>query len=447
MSDQQLAMPAGGAAAAGGLNIFNLFRGTREACLTFDSDGGKEPIIDLYVICHEARGMDLSPGEQVFVSLRDTRKPDPERLAATGTPWHLKSTEADSILALRVWAAKDEASARADVNRRALGELRIPLRRLKQLQLQMLYQTWVTLDCPGLADSFASAGMVDETGGFDQKLLEGPKQLFQPRLCLSLCRLADVGSSGRCVLTPEDSGSHREKHWGALIRSQQQHVVMSAALYHQTQQQANEPSQPSEQDRSKTAKQIQETQSRVQDQAQLLQELRSQLQQRQRQQGGGYNDFRPSNGSGDNRQGHAIGSPRQGADAQQRTAAMEAQIDQIGYANAELKAEVDTLQTDLEKVQEEANSKIDSANERIRGLRKERDDALKEGDAARAEGERLQRTHDQLYKDRRLLSEQKEALLRIVEDLHTTCLGAGLPSAGRHSMKDIGDMAALFRAP
>lgn len=78
---------------------------------------------DVYVLCHEARGMDLSPGEQIFVSLRDTRRSDPEKLTVPGLPWHLRGVSPEAVLQVRAWAAVSEELARGP-ERRALGELR-----------------------------------------------------------------------------------------------------------------------------------------------------------------------------------------------------------------------------------------------------------------------------------------------------------------------------------
>jgi len=423
-------MAAGGASQAtgGGKGLLALFSGGREACSLFS---GSKPTTDFFVICHEARGMDLSPGEQVFLTLRDMRTPDPDRLAPPGTPWELKSVQADTVLQLRAWAAPDETTAKTDVaSRRALGELRIPLARLAQLGLPMLYQTWVTLDIAPL-----DSGHANDASSFDQKLIDGPRQLFQPKACISICNMEHLNRAGRLVLSADEHHDSREARWGALLKSQQQHVVMSASL-HLHSMQANEAGQSSRPDKSfqpSSSNQIQDTNARIQEQAKILQELKAELSGR-----GRYAAFAGTNGAG----GYPSGSP---TSAQRTQGGVEAEAAQLRDSNKVLQDDIDGIRADMDKVSDEANHKIDAANERIRGLRRERDDALKEGDDARAQGEKLTRNLEEGRKERQLLADQKEALLRIVEDLHQTCLGAGMDSAGRHSMKDIGDLAASLR--
>eukprot|EP00435_Cladocopium_sp_Y103_P059856 s378_g21.t1 len=107
-----------------------------------------------------------------------------------------------------------------------------------------------------------------------------------------------------------------------------------------------------------------------------------------------------------------------GQDALQRAQLAQAEAQKCRESNEALKAEVAQMRASLDKVAVEANGKIDAANERIRTLRKERDDALKEGDRLRAGGERLLSRQEECRRERQDLAEQKEALLKIVEDLH-----------------------------
>ncbi|CAK9085222.1 STAS domain-containing protein, partial [Durusdinium trenchii] len=113
--------------------------------------------------------------------------------------------------------------------------------------------------------------------------------------------------------------------------------------------------------------------------------------------------------------------------------------------NKALQADVVVAKQRIDEIAAQANGKIDSANERIRTLRKERDAAQKEADRLRGAGERLVSRQEECRRERQELAEQKEALLRIVEDLHQTCKAAGMTNAGRHSIKDIGDLTASYR--
>eukprot|EP00930_Biecheleria_cincta_P040063 TRINITY_DN27482_c0_g1_i1.p1 TRINITY_DN27482_c0_g1~~TRINITY_DN27482_c0_g1_i1.p1 ORF type:complete len:420 (-),score=74.78 TRINITY_DN27482_c0_g1_i1:46-1146(-) len=366
--------------------------------------------------------MDMSPGEKVFVSLSDARKLDEEKFAAPGKPWQLKAVDSDAVLLLRAWAGADEASVRSDVRgRRELGVLRIPLRHLRELGLKILYQTWLTLDLPGL-NGMGSA-LAEDRNYLNQKLVDGPRHLFQPKLCISLCRLEDLDKSERLVLTSDASHDAREAQWSALLRSQQQHVTMSTAL-HSYAAHANGYAHASpQQDRDSAARQIEDLTAEVRHRSQRLQELRRRLQQ-------------PQNGrayAADTSEPHDFISQVHG------------QTMELQATNRGLQEELDGVRSDIEKVSEEANSKIDSANERIRALRGERDQALREGDRLRAEGAQLHARQEECRKERQLLADQKEALLRIVEDLHQTCVNAGMESVGRHSMKEIGETMVQLR--
>eukprot|EP00434_Breviolum_minutum_P026312 symbB.v1.2.023255.t1/scaffold2112.1/size106475/5 len=81
--------------------------------------------------------MDLSPGEQTLVSLRDLTRSDPEKESTPGRAWELKQVKSDAVLQLRAWASSPTASPGS---RRHLGELRLPLAQLRVLGLKMLYQ-------------------------------------------------------------------------------------------------------------------------------------------------------------------------------------------------------------------------------------------------------------------------------------------------------------------
>ncbi|CAE6956763.1 ybaR [Symbiodinium natans] len=219
------AMPsAGGAAQATNSGFLGLFGISRESCAF-----GDPPDVDLVILCHEARGLDMSPGEQVFVSLRDQKRSDPEKLTAPGTAWQLRSARADSVLQIRAWAAPDEEAARTDAaRRRLLGELRLPLSALRALSLSMLYQTWLTLDTPGLEG--AELGPHE----LELKMDEGSRQLYQPKLCLSLCQLESASGLGKLALGPDAPEDVRTAQWSAVLRSQMQHLTMSSVMHRQS---------------------------------------------------------------------------------------------------------------------------------------------------------------------------------------------------------------------
>merc|ERR1711957_204506 len=92
-------------------------------------------------------------------------------------------------------------------------------------------------------------------------------------------------------------------------------------------------------------------------------------------------------------------------------------------------------EAELETTSAEANEKIDAANDRIRTLRKDRDEAVQERERFRDDNGRLMQENEAMDVEKQGLEEQKEALLKIVEDLHSSCVGAGVPMAGRVSLE------------
>jgi len=394
--------------------------GNREGC-GFDSSTS---VLEVSTVCHEARSVEIAQGEKIFVSVRDVRRRDNEVLAPLGAACHMKNAERDTTLLLQLWAARDEASARlgGGGGRRACGELRIPLHRLILTCHGMLYQTWLTLDCPGLSDSVASIGLADDSAAFDQKLAEGPRQLFQPRVCLSVCQTPELGPSGRLLLTADASNETRNERWGPLLRSQQQHAVLSAALHLHGLQAGDSPVVA--EDRAKAMQKMQEVRARMQAQAEEIETLRAKSSQ-----GGGVLPW-PD----------LVKEPQVmdlHADPLQKTVALEMETETIRSANQKQKAENERLRTDVERVREEANTKIDNANERIRALRRDRDEAQREFRTLQGEVQRLHTTQNDLLAETRQLAEQKDALLQIVEDLHQACAGAGLQTVGRQSIDSI----------
>merc|ERR1712061_279738 len=115
----------------------------------------------------------------------------------------------------------------------------------------------------------------------------------------------------------------------------------------------------------------------------------------------------------------------------ERTLAVEAEAEQLREANNKQKTQIESLRAEVESVRLEANGKIDAANERIRALRRDRDESLREGERLAGEIKTAAAQKEEVTMEAKQLSDQKEALLRIVEDLHQTCVGAGLQTSRR----------------
>mmetsp|Transcript_105249 Transcript_105249/g.296352 ORF Transcript_105249/g.296352 Transcript_105249/m.296352 type:complete len:392 (-) Transcript_105249:42-1217(-) len=379
----------------------SLFAGaSREGCF-FDA---KSTMADVAVLCHEVRGLESSNGEQVFVSVRDLKRPLSEETCALGTACQVKGASLDTTLLLRVWAGKSQnqpnkQGPRSSAPSRVLGELTIPLAWLVTHARRVLYQSWVTLDVGrgSVLDESSESAAFGANSSFDRRLEDGDS-LEGPRICISLCRATELGPNGRLVLTTDASADSKADRWAALLTSQRQHAAMSVALHEQATQGAHGGAQAEERLRSLVSSRAQE-----------IEELRRQLQ-----------------------------SGAAAAEVAERINDAD-QSEEASRANQSRQAEVESLKAELDRLSIEANSKIDAANERIRSLRRDRDEATGEAQRLRQESSHVDRETDNLREDYRQLADQKETLLEIVEDLHRTCLGAGLEAAGRNSIDSFTD--------
>lgn len=355
----------------------------------------KELYVDVSAVCHEVRSLEFRNGEQACISVRDTHQAEKETSGPLGKPCHCRSMEVDSTLLIRVWAVRDEAAKVTEG--RLCGEVRVPLQRVGG----MLYHTWLSLESPGLRDSVASVGFGDsnDIADYDQALTDGPRRLFQPRVCLTVCKTSDLGPSGRVILSGDTPNESRVAQWAGLLRSQQQHEIMSKALHLQGETEARRSLVAGQDLSPQPAEELRE---RVQDQMEAIARLRMKLERfhESSQQPVGASKFPP------------------------------ARVQPAG------KADVSHLHAEMETVSAEANDRIDSANERIRLLRQDRDQARSECEMLTADRVQLVQQRDASLAQQQELSAQKEALLGIVEDLMQTCSAAGLHQA-RQSIDSI----------
>eukprot|EP00929_Paragymnodinium_shiwhaense_P017241 TRINITY_DN12628_c0_g2_i1.p1 TRINITY_DN12628_c0_g2~~TRINITY_DN12628_c0_g2_i1.p1 ORF type:complete len:484 (-),score=112.93 TRINITY_DN12628_c0_g2_i1:125-1519(-) len=447
--------------------------GSREGCF-FNAAAS----LDVSVTCHCFHSVEVAQGEQLVVSVRDALRRDAEQLAPVGAYCTLKGLELDSTLLLRVWASREDlehTSASTDSKGlRQCGEVRIPLSRVASHCGGMLYRTWLTLDSPGLRDSVASIGLLaggDDNAEFDQRLVDGPRQLFQPKLCLSVCRTSDLSPSGKLVLAPSAANEVRVAAWPPLLRSQQQHAVLSAALHLQR---SNLGGQHAKEQQAKLEQSLQQLSERLQAQAAAIDELKTSLHRESpaaaaallsQSCGGGEVeglDLRPAaDGSISvevlqkllSRQGRELRNLRAGLVARQGAAGaeaalkspqqrdgspgMEESVAQARLSNAKREVQIQSLRGELDKLREEAYRKAEAADDRIRALERDRDEASKEAARLRQLGQALRQDTDKILVENKQFAEQKEALLRIVQDLHQTCVVAGLDLTGRKSIDDI----------
>eukprot|EP00913_Durusdinium_trenchii_P018538 g17420.t1 len=177
---------------------------TKEACSIFDGGVGK---FDIAVICHEVRSVNMQPGETICMTLADAEhRVAGEEFIALKSVGIAKSLQLDAVLVIKVWAMLDTPPLSKHAEKRALGEVRIPLKHLGDHCNRMLYQTWVNLESAGLNDSVAQLGyggaFSNGSEALMQNIMSGPRQLYQPKACISLCQNTELAESDRIQWGP-----------------------------------------------------------------------------------------------------------------------------------------------------------------------------------------------------------------------------------------------------
>jgi len=401
--------------------------------------------VDVSIFMHSSHSLDLAEDERVYLSVRDLRRRDADQLIKLGKGCHIQGLDLDATLFLRAWACRAENPFDADPqDMRICGEIRVPVHRLVTHWNSMLYHTWLTLDSPGLHDSVASIGLMtaaDDGAELDQRLVNGPRQLFQPKVLVSICRMDDVAASGKLVMAKDAPDDVRASQWGPLLLSQQHHAIMSSALHlHRSQSGSKTAGQQNE----KQEQQIRALRQQLETQSADMAQFKGQVQD-----GGtspSVREFRVDVGKGD---------PMESLEAELAAQAQElkmlreavvrraqakaasgafSEVEEMRDSNARREHQIHAMRGESNKVREEASKKVEAASDRIEAIRVEKQEALQECDKLQADTRKVAAQRDELARERNRLSEQKEALLKIVEDLHQACNIAGLPQENRPSI-------------
>lgn len=409
---------------------------SREGCGFADSGIVK---VDAAIICHDVRCVGVS-ASKLSISFKKERsgRSDGEVSASVGEMCHLKALQLDTIVLLRVWDSTDKQR-----DKRSCGEARVPLRHLVSKCDGALYHSWMTLDSVGLSDSVGSlsqsmSGCTDGEA-FAQSLLNGPKQLFQPKVCISICKSEHLSPSGQILWTQEMQRKERISHWGPLLRSQQQHVIMCTAQHLHNSRLPVDPRAQSER-----SDEVEKMNRQVSDKEQEILTLYEKLRNREE-------SLREVTGKKKTRMTELeergamqfaksrelAESTAERAQRRAREAETNGEAERQRTIADQLKTEKNALQEELATIGDEANGKIEAANERIRSLRKERDDAQRDQEQLVADNKQLFLSIQELTDEKDKLAEQKESLISIVEDLHQACTGAGLSLTERTSMDTI----------
>jgi hypothetical protein len=398
--------------------------------------------VDATAVCHEIRCPGLEQGVQTCVSFQ-VLGGGHEQEVEVGGLCDLRSLQLSAVLLLRVYASGDEPHTASRAQRKACGEVHIPLRQLVSKYDNMLYHTWLTLEKPGLLDSVASMGLfapTHEEDAFAQAMHNGSRQLHQPQVCVSICKSEDLGPNGQPTWTVDASKRDRIARWAPLLRAQQQATMLCTLQHLQNPQ----PSKTSGMEAPQKQSQALEEQER--EQKQELRDLRERLRACQEQGGiatqplnhddDRWNSLRQINDKGFNQLEQ---SRRLVASLQNRgrDGPLGMELERQRNLAAELKREHDALLEDLASTEQEAQRKFRDQEEGIDVLKQSRDDALTNYQHWQAEVQQLIRATDELTAEKARLLEQKDGLVKIVEDLHEACGIAGLPTGGREPINSI----------
>jgi len=314
------------------------------------------------------------------------------------------SLEIESVIYMRVYACGHSKVGGTSTGMRACGEVHIPIKRLLMQFDGMLYHTWLMLESPDLLDSVASTGLLgpgNEGQDFEQALHNGPRQLTQTQACVTICRAQDLGPKGFADWNLDASEEQIIARWGPLLQSQRQHVILCAAQQLQLGvQRRRDHTQTREIER-----QMEALHGRARDQAEELERLRKNIGKTGRL----INDAEENNLSDQSRQ-------------QQ----IDYELDAERQRHADLKQEFTTLRDELNKIGDEAEAKIGSANIRIVALRDERNEFAEQTKYQVHANRRLRIERDELITKKAALSDEKEALMKSLEELDQTCNIAGL---------------------
>jgi len=380
------------------------------------------------VVCHEIRCPNLAYDERMCASFQVMNRHDGEFYADVGEIVELHSLEVESVVCMRIHASRAEKAGSYDRGRRACGEVRVPIRKLISQHDGMLYHCWLMLESPGLVDSVASVGLLGPTTdseAFDQALHNGPRQVSQPQACITICKAEDLAPDGSAVWTKDAPKSHCISHWGPLLRSQRQHVLLCAA-----QQLAQGAIQIRERG-GQSERQIESLMAKTREQTDELESLRAKLKSSAKLLQDQGPDQQYSN------------SPRFGGESASREESpgrrkmLELEIAREQELGEELTRDADELEDELNKIGEEANAKINSANVRILALRDERVEFAEQVEQLTHTNRRLRNERDELMTRKASLAEEKESLMKVLEDLHQACNSAGLSMAGTQAINAI----------
>eukprot|EP00438_Fugacium_kawagutii_P034788 Skav236252 [mRNA] locus=scaffold829:387938:389254:- [translate_table: standard] len=427
--------------------LLRTFNFGRDACSIFDAGIGK---FDVAVVCHEVRSVNTQPGETICMTVADAEhRVAGEDFISLKSVGIAKSLQPQSVLVIKIWALLDTPPLSRHAEKRPLGEVRIPLKHVGDSS-NMLYYTWVNLESAGLNDSVAQLGygssFSSTSEAFMQNIMSGPRQLYQPKACVTICR-SDGTEKDQILWTSDLPRAERISRWVPLLRSHQQHAIMCAAQH----------LEGASSNGSDLSERLLHLRAQAGEQTQEIESLQEQLQSPSRTTAPTSREDEPwaalTGSALRQKPSMTLLEERSTRQLEEvRTAALhsEAQISRRGKeaeaqkdleeqksVEADLQSELRASEVELAKLAEEANNKIEAANLRIRSLRRERSEAQHALEERRQGNKKLQDMLEEIESEKGQLIEQKEALIRILEDLHSSCTQAGLPATDRASIDSI----------
>eukprot|EP00927_Polykrikos_kofoidii_P065591 TRINITY_DN61330_c0_g1_i1.p1 TRINITY_DN61330_c0_g1~~TRINITY_DN61330_c0_g1_i1.p1 ORF type:complete len:448 (-),score=89.29 TRINITY_DN61330_c0_g1_i1:130-1473(-) len=412
--------------------LINATGASREACFF---DNGVSKIVDANLVCHEIRYAQLAEGERLGVSFCDEsdKRDNSMVFAAVGEVCSLKALKLkDAVIAVGVWAISRVTSLGAPTSggfeehgggvgetpgrrqpqqqqQRFLGVVKVPVQSLITRCNGALYHSWLLLS------SRASSSSDEES--FHSALMTAHREASL-KACVSILRSADLDASGRALWTLDAGKKERISRWGPLLRSQEQHEQI-CALQQQQHRQGRGRSGSLDGSRDNGF----EPHASNQSMKNLSPELRRQLEKLQMEARDQGREFLSLCMKLPAAEGAGAVNVRFGGDSGDNS------------VSEHMRRKLEGLQTEFSDAALDANNSIAEANDKIRELRKEREEAKARNRHLYEEQSRASALRKSALEEKERLVKQKEALLKIVEDLHQTCDRAGFGAVGRKSIE------------
>jgi len=132
------------------------------------------------------------------------------------------------------------------------------------------------------------------------------------------------------------------------------------------------------------------------------------------------------------------GEAQRAATLQVTVEAQRVELQALRDDNEKMQAQIQALQKQLNSLSAEGIGLMDGASGQMKEIQNSHDEALARIERLSLERHELQERAEELEAERDVLMEEKKALAEIVEDLHASCLGAGLNGLSEEHRQSMG---------